>query len=62
LGPSATTAIPSGKKEKSPFLLFRFEIVVFLCYFLLDQKVAKKSSRTEAVSGISPPARYLFNV
>jgi hypothetical protein len=23
---------------------------------LLDQKVAKKSSRTEAVSGISPPA------
>jgi hypothetical protein len=32
-------------------IYFRFEFVVFLRYFLLDQKVAKKSSRTEAVSG-----------
>jgi hypothetical protein len=38
-----------------------FSHVVFLCYFLLDQKVAKESSRTEAVSGISRPAWYLFH-
>ncbi len=35
----------------NPFQDFAFEIIVFLYYFLLDQKVAKKSSRTEAVSG-----------
>jgi hypothetical protein len=36
---------------KTHFRILRFEMIVFLSYFLLDQKVAKKSSRTEAVSG-----------
>jgi hypothetical protein len=38
------------------------EMVVLSCNYLLEQKVAKKSSCTEAVSGISPPAGYLFHV
>jgi hypothetical protein len=37
------------------------EMVVLSCNYLLEQKVAKKSSRAEAVSGISHPAWYLFH-